>query len=528
MPAATFPPVAVIGCGAWGKNLVRNFAELGVLAAVADADADRAAQLAGQHGARALSVDDILADPAIAGVAIAAPAARHAELARAALMAGKDVFVEKPLALDMADAEFLRRLAAERGRVLMVGHLLQYHEAFRTLKRLVAEDRLGKLQYVYSNRLNLGKIRTEENILWSFAPHDISMILALVGAEPVEVSAVGANYLHRYIADVTTTHLTFPGGVHAHVFVNWLHPFKEQKLVVVGDKGMAVFDDGQDWASKLMLYPQPVQWQDGVPRAAAAKGEPVALEAKEPLAEECRHFLDCIATRAQPITDGAEGLRVLKVLQAADDSMARGRVVAMAEPTPPRKATFPNVFIHESAYVDDPCEIGEGSSIWHFSHILGRVRIGRDVSIGQNVVIGPDVSVGNACKIQNNVSVYKGVTLEEGVFCGPSCVFTNVDTPRAQVNRKNEFLPTLVKKGATIGANATVVCGHTLGEYCLIAAGAVVTKDVPAFALMAGVPARRIGWVSHTGEVLGDDLVCPRTGRRYTVDAAGQLKEVQP
>ena len=177
-------------------------------------------------------------------------------------------------------------------------------------------------------------------------------------------------------------------------------------------------------------------------------------------------------------------------------------------------------FVHETAAVDEGATIGEGTKIWHFSHVLPRSRIGRNVSVGQNVSIGPDVTVGDGCKIQNNVSVYDGVTLEEEVFCGPSCVFTNVYTPRAFVNRKAEFGKTLVKKGATIGANATVVCGApgettTLGEYCFIAAGAVVTRDVPAYALMAGVPAKRIGWVSRTGEILKADLVCPRTGERY-------------
>ncbi len=171
--------------------------------------------------------------------------------------------------------------------------------------------------------------------------------------------------------------------------------------------------------------------------------------------------------------------------------------------------------IHESAYVDDGCEIGEGTSIWHFSHILRETKIGRNCSLGQNVMVGPNVTVGDNCKIQNNVSLYKGVTLERGVFCGPSCVFTNVLTPRAEVERKDEFAPTLVKQGATIGANATIVCGHTLGRYCTIGAGAVVTKDVPDHALMVGVPARCIGWVSRSGDLMKDDLVCPRTGERY-------------
>jgi UDP-2-acetamido-3-amino-2,3-dideoxy-glucuronate N-acetyltransferase len=174
-------------------------------------------------------------------------------------------------------------------------------------------------------------------------------------------------------------------------------------------------------------------------------------------------------------------------------------------------------FVHESAYVDEPSEIGEGTKIWHFAHILAGTRIGRNCVLGQNVMAGPGVTIGDNCKIQNNVALYKGVVLEDGVFCGPSCVFTNVLTPRAEVERKEEFLPTRVGRGATIGANATIVCGHDLGDYCMVAAGAVVTHDVPAYALVAGVPARRIGWVSRSGERLGGDLICPRTGETYAL-----------
>ncbi|MGE0611947.1 MAG: acyltransferase [Hyphomicrobiales bacterium] len=198
----------------------------------------------------------------------------------------------------------------------------------------------------------------------------------------------------------------------------------------------------------------------------------------------------------------------------------------MAGPQTKPDARFPGVVIHESAYVDEPCRIGAGTRIWHFSHVLGNVEIGADCVIGQNVMIGPDVTIGDRCKIQNNVSLYKGVELEDGVFCGPSCVFTNVNTPRAEIERKDEFAPTLVRRGATIGANATVVCGHTLGRYCFIAAGAVVTGDVPDFALMAGVPAKRIGHVSRAGRRLGPDLVCPETGERYKRSDDGGLVEI--
>lgn len=173
------------------------------------------------------------------------------------------------------------------------------------------------------------------------------------------------------------------------------------------------------------------------------------------------------------------------------------------------------VFIHESAYVDDPCEIGQGSKIWHFVHVLAGCSIGQNCVLGQNVMVGPDVKIGDNCKVQNNVSVYKGVELEDGVFCGPSCVFTNVSNPRAEIERKDEFQSTLVRQGATIGANAAIVCGHDLGAYCFIAAGAVVTTYVPNYALMAGVPAKRIGWMSRAGAKLGADLTCPITGERY-------------
>jgi UDP-2-acetamido-3-amino-2,3-dideoxy-glucuronate N-acetyltransferase len=189
-------------------------------------------------------------------------------------------------------------------------------------------------------------------------------------------------------------------------------------------------------------------------------------------------------------------------------------------------ARFHGVRVHESSYVDDPVTIGAGTTIWHFCHVLGNVSIGRDCSIGQNVVIGPKVSVGNNCKIQNNVSLYDGVILEDDVFCGPSCVFTNVVNPRSFVSRKAEFRQTVVRKGATIGANATIVCGHSIGAYAFIAAGAVVTKDVPEYALIAGVPARRIGWMSHTGERLGADLTCPRDGSRYRETADGRLEMI--
>lgn len=184
---------------------------------------------------------------------------------------------------------------------------------------------------------------------------------------------------------------------------------------------------------------------------------------------------------------------------------------------------FPGALIHASSYVDDGASLGRGTKVWHFCHILPGTTIGEDCSIGQNVMIGPRVKIGNGCKIQNNVSLYAGVELADDVFCGPSCVFTNVTNPRANVSRKDEFRTTPIGRGASIGANATIVCGHELGEYCFIGAGAVITRDVAAFALMIGNPARRAGWMSRAGEKLGSDLVCPRSGERYREISSSRL-----
>ncbi|HEX8166487.1 MAG TPA: Gfo/Idh/MocA family oxidoreductase [Beijerinckiaceae bacterium] len=522
--------VAVVGCGQWGRNHVRNYAEIGALAALVDPHEDVVRTLSREFGGRPSTLDAVLDDPLIEAVVCATPPSQHHALARRALMAGKHVFLEKPLALKVEEAEELCALSERLDRRLMVGHILQYHPAFLKLRELVREGRLGRLQYIYSSRLNLGKIRREEDILWSLAPHDVSMILSLVGTEPVRVEATGGYFLHKTIADVTTTHLAFPGGEQAHVFVSWLHPYKEQRFVVVGSDGMAVFDDGEPWERKLLLYPHKVEWRDNMPVPSKGEAAAVPVEPAEPLRQECLHFLDCVRTGARPRTDGREGLSVLRVLARASEALMKERGEApppvAALPTGRVPKAYPGVEIHESAYVDRPVEIGAGTKIWHFSHILGGVTIGRNVTVGQNVSIGPDVTVGDGCKIQNNVSLYKGVTLEEGVFCGPSCVFTNVINPRAGIERKSEFRPTLVRRGATIGANATVVCGHTVGEYAFVAAGAVVTGDVPAFALMAGVPAARIGWVGHAGARLGADLVCPETGRRYRETAPDTLEEV--
>ena len=529
--------VAVIGAGYWGKNLVRNFHQLGSLKLICDKNESLLADFRKQYAEveTCLALADVMKRKDIQGVVISTPAETHFNLAREALLAGKNVLVEKPLVLHEKEAVELIGLAAAKKRVLMVGHLLQYHPVFARLKEMASAGDLGRINYIYSHRLNLGKIRREENILWSFAPHDISMILALAGEEPESVLTTGGNYLHQKIADVTTTHLKFPSGLQAHIFVSWLHPFKDQKLVVVGDRKMAVFDDTQPWQDKLLLYPHQIDWKNHMPVPRKAEAERVQISEAEPLQYECRHFLDCISNGSQPITDGHEGLKVLKVLNASQASLNdSGRKVCLPIDTGltsngvdlPTTAAFPSdpenhIFIHATAIIDDDVTIGKNTKIWHFSHVLSGTRIGEGCNVGQNVVIGPEVSVGKGCKIQNNVSVYKGVTLEDDVFCGPSIVFTNIYNPRAAIRKMDQVRPTQVKKGATIGANATVVCGTTLGRYCFIGAGSVVNRNVPDHALVVGNPAKQIGWACVCGERLTDDLKCLNCGSRFKKQPEG-------
>lgn len=318
-------PVAVVGAGYWGINHVRNFYELGALEMICDTNREFLAQLAERFPGARVETDyrRALDDERIRGVVIATPAETHYAVASAAIEAGKDVLVEKPLTLDVAEGEALVRLAESRGAVLMIGHLLEYHPAVLRLRELIESGMLGELRYIYSNRLNLGKVRREENILWSFAPHDIAIILRLVDSWPSRIAATGGSYIQPRIADVTVTNIEFPTGVRAHIFVSWLHPYKEQRLVVVGSKRMAVFDDVRK-EDKLVVYDQGVEIVSGelVMRKCDGVAEP--LEAAEPLRRECLHFLDCIRTRRRPLTDGESGLRVLRILDAAERSLATG------------------------------------------------------------------------------------------------------------------------------------------------------------------------------------------------------------
>ena len=325
--------LAVVGAGYWGSNLIRVFHELGVLDRICDFSSDSLTRLADQYPDVRMesSYNAVLNDRAIDAVVIATPAECHYNMARMALEAGKDVYVEKPLTLHCDEAESLTDLAERQKRILMVGHLLEFHPAIVRLQEMIDQGELGAVEYIYSNRLNMGKVRREENALWSFAPHDISVILLLLKQMPIQVTATGGTYLQPNIADVTISTMLFNRGVRAHLFVSWLHPYKEQKLVIVGEHRMAVFDDVRK-TDKLQLYDKKINLVNGQFVVERPSARTIDFSPEEPLSLECRHFLECVQTRRTPKTDGHDGWRVLRVLEASQRSLSMNGEPVQLEP----------------------------------------------------------------------------------------------------------------------------------------------------------------------------------------------------
>ncbi len=505
--------VAVLGAGKWGVNLIRTFHELGALGAVVEVDAERRAWIQAEY-----PEVEVFADPrhvwdsAMPAVVVATPVPTHYELARQALLAGKDVFVEKPLTLCVSQASELVELARRQARILMVGHLLLYQPAIPWLKERLAEGMVGRVHSLHQERLNLGRARSAENALWSLGVHDVAVLLYLVGQPPERVAAIGQRALQPSVEDDVYVHLRFPGGTQAHLHVSWLWPEKRRRLTIVGSEAMVVYDELTQTVTlhRKRISSRLEQHDEG--------SEVVYQGDGEPLRRECEHFLEAVRSRERPLSDAESGIEVLRVLEEAQKQL---------QPAAQEERDY---FVHESAYVDEGAKIGRGTRIWHFSHVMAGAEIGERCSLGQNVFVARGVKIGNNVKIQNNVSVYEGVILEDDVFCGPSCVFTNVRTPRSAFPRNTsaDYVPTRVKRGATIGANATIVCGVTIGEWAFVAAGAVVTKDVPPYALVAGVPARRIGWACECGVPLrpdGMEATCSNCGRRY-VERNGSLQKL--
>ena len=516
--------VCVVGAGRWGKNHIKTLAALGVLGGVVETNeaARKAIQEQFPQAKVFGELREALEQP-FDGFVVATPVETHYDVAHAILSAGRSALVEKPICLESTKARELEALAEKKGLVLMVGHVLLFHPAILKIKEMIVSGKLGKLQYIYSNRLNLGTVRTEENILWSFAPHDISIFQYFIDAEPLTVSSTGGAFVQPHLHDSTMTVITYPNNIIGHIFVSWLHPFKEQRLVVIGSKGMVSFEDSSA-DKELIFYEKGVDMVGGQPVPRNGATENVPYEKKQALEEELRYFLDCLGGAPVDRAHAKSAVQVLEMLERASEGLlgapapsTNGK--AAAEPVVPATQLF---YAHPTSVIDAGADIGEGTKVWHFSHVQPGSKIGKNCSLGQNVNVANNVRIGNNVKIQNNVSIYEGVELEDYVFCGPSMVFTNILDPRCKYPQRGAefYKKTLVREGASIGANATIVCGSTVGRHAFVAAGAVVTKDVPDFALVAGVPAKRISWACECGERLpaatkSNKIDCPRCALSY-------------
>jgi UDP-2-acetamido-3-amino-2,3-dideoxy-glucuronate N-acetyltransferase len=510
--------ICVVGAGKWGRNHVRTLKSMDCLAGIVESNA-------GSHSELSIEFPGVAIFPEISkvpfekfdGFVVATPAETHFGIAEQIIKQKKHVLVEKPLSMTAVEAKKLQAAARDVGVNLMVGHILLFHPAIRMIKDLVDQGKIGKLEYLYSNRLNLGTVRKEENILWSFAPHDISIFQYLIGEFPQEIISRGGAFLQPHIHDTTMTILKYPNNVIGHIFVSWLHPFKEQRLVVIGTKGMLSFEDSsQD--KQLLFYEKGIDWVKGEPVKREGPTEIIAYDKTPPLLLELQYFAERLDGKEIKIAGSQNAIDVLEILEKATHVMSSApAATSVKDPNAGR-----NYYVHPTAIVDDNVRIGKGTKIWHFSHVQGGSIIGENCVLGQNVNIGNNVKIGNGIKIQNNVSVYEGVELEDYVFCGPSMVFTNILQPRSEFpQRGSEFYrKTLVKKSASLGANCTVVCGHTIGQYAFVGAGSVVTKDVPDFALVIGNPARFFKWVCKCGNGLEfkskvKKTRCGRCGREY-------------
>jgi UDP-2-acetamido-3-amino-2,3-dideoxy-glucuronate N-acetyltransferase len=416
------------------------------------------------------------------------------------------------------EAKSLLEVAARQKCILMVGDKHCYHPAILKLRQLIQTGQLGKTYYIYSNKLDHKEILSQKTNTFRFAKQDISIAPFLLDEMPTFVSCRGNNNENNVQLDgfdIMLTALEFNSGVQAHFFSHRLSPDDDEKILVMGDRGVAVFGE-KTTNNKLVLCENAVSWVNKAPFPISSKQNVIDVENEEPLCSECREFLNCISNCEAPITDGQHGLRVACISDACWRSLQERGKTILIDGIDSKEPVF---YVHETSVVDNYCSIGKGTKIWHFCHLMPGVTVGEKCILGQNTFLGRGVSIGNNVKIQNNVSIYEGVLIEDDVFCGPSCVFTHITNPRAHIPRRDKFLATIIKKGATIGANSTILGGITIGRYAFIGAGAVVTRDVPDYALVHGNPARFRGWRCQCGTKLDfnkeHEAKCPSCGFKY-------------
>ncbi len=518
--------VCVVGAGRWGRGHVQALQELGYLEGIVEPDAVTRAELTRLHPSVQLfaTLDDALVED-FDGFTVATPAETHYNIGRRLLSRKKHVLIETPLALTSEEALHLKTLAEQHHVHLMAGHTLLFHPAIQRITTLIDKGTIGPLQYMHSHRIAPEAQRPGKHGLWGFSPNDLAVFQFLIGRYPSTVMGHGGAPGRPGEYNTTVTMLTYPNGVMAHSFVSWLHPVRSHRLVVVGVKGMLLYDEAVT-GGKVFFYEKSLNWISGEP---IPEEEPTAVFpcADTPsLVAELQYFVEHFDARTSPsVNNPQSAVDVLEIIESA----ARCETKNSAYNGKQRQETTYQA--QTTSIVEPGASIGEHTQIGHFSHIQAHAQIGAKCTLGQNVHIGEHVQIGNHVKIQDNVTLFEGVELEDYVYCGPSMVFTNVIRPRSKHPRRGRgmYEKTLVRTGASISANATILCGITIGRYAMVGVGAVVTTDVSDYALMMGAPAQRVGWVCECGEVLADSddkAVCRQCGLHYQCKN-GQLFPVE-
>lgn len=508
--------IAVVGCGPMSAKRAESFSRIGCLSALSDIEDTACKGLAKDLNIPFYPFPDLLKRDDIDAVVICTPEDTHAHFAQQSLYAGKHVFVERPLAEGPVEAEPLFLLASEYNCLLFISNFSCLEPAFIALKDSVTAPDFGDVRHVtYRHYLNKDDFANRRR-LWGYAQNAFSTLLGMIKDTPTGIRAFFRHAPDGKDSFALHIVMEFSSGMQADIELSSLYQGNLVNMTVASEESAATVTTDSDYISHLSL----------------CRGEGQAMKTtrfdnpqSDVFDEEGRTFLQHIDAKENNAREIDE-LKTLHLTHYMREAINSGKNVEL-----PRlfshAASLPDTFIHETAQIDPLVKVGEGTKIWHFSHLLAGTTIGKNCVIAQNVMVGSDVTVGNQCKIQNNVSVYKGVTLEDGVFCGPSCVFTNDFNPRAEIDYREGYRETYVEKGSTIGANATIVCGVRLGHHCLIGAGAVITTDVKPFALMYGVPARQHGWVGHAGRKLDDNLYCTFSDRQYALDENENLIEVE-
>lgn len=451
--------ICVVGCGHWGSNHIREFHDLGVLSCICDTN-EILLQKYNHNVNTYTNFDDALED--CDAVVIALPSNLHFEFAKKALLMNKDVFIEKPMTLNSENAQELIDISKEKCRILMIGHIMVYNQYINKVKDYLSK--IGNIKYIRTTRSNLCIGKNNDNVLWDLAPHDISIIFDILNIN--DYNDVIINYCRMTGDDICHISSTF-NNIDIDINISRLTLNKESKLEIIGDRGMISFDDCNIVNKKLTIIEfNKIQYN-------------ITIDDIQPLTIECKHFIECCEKRISPRTSGDDGLKIVGFIQRCS----------------PNK----NYYVNPTAIVDHGAKIGNGVKIWHFSHLGPHADIGDNCSIGQNCCI--DTKLGSGCRLQNDIGLCKEIKVGNNVFFGPGCVFTNDKTPRLSGPKKTQFTETIIEDNVSIGSNATIVCGITLGKGCLIGAGSVVVKNVESYSVVVGNPARKIKNIDENGNL---------------------------